>query len=89
MITAVIKVIWGQHRNIRSAGAIFSVLVNPLSCHPKFHHEWQGFLTFKRHMLKNEKSRNTYEANFHMRSFVQSPQVGPTWRILDIIHSMG
>eukprot|EP00973_Karenia_brevis_P036858 5078580-Karenia_brevis.AAC.1 len=24
-----------------------------------------------------------------MRSFVQSPQVGPTWRIIDIIHSMG
>eukprot|EP00973_Karenia_brevis_P002568 351232-Karenia_brevis.AAC.1 len=41
MITAVVKVIWGQHRIIRSSGAIFSVLVNPLTCHPKFHHEWQ------------------------------------------------
>eukprot|EP00973_Karenia_brevis_P065840 9149809-Karenia_brevis.AAC.1 len=24
-----------------------------------------------------------------MRTFVKSPQVGPTWRIIDIIHSMG
>eukprot|EP00973_Karenia_brevis_P076695 10652890-Karenia_brevis.AAC.1 len=41
MINAVVKVIWGQHRTIRSSGAIFSVLVEPLTCHPKFHHEWQ------------------------------------------------
>eukprot|EP00973_Karenia_brevis_P068865 9574011-Karenia_brevis.AAC.1 len=74
MITAVVKVIWGQHRSIRSSGAIFSVLVDPLTCHPKFHHEWQGFLTFKRHMLKNERSRITHESKFHMRTFVQSPQ---------------